>query len=422
MSLLNTDAEGFLESDFEVYLPKCWASNVHNLQRMKVKERVVGLARGANDAVSELGLKVDASSEIPSLWNGRQVKDQWAYWQRDAEASKSLQPLLSARLDLATRIKAPADYLKHVLLAVRMDCDVIEVGLRMSEFATVDCANLVGRANENPEELDAALAGLGDEITFDGQSVTRPALLAAAREMLAGERDWVIVGRQFSKEEVVSAGASISAAVNETLASLVPLYAYALWSPANDHIGAAAELNAFSERTRERAEASSEKREQKAQAHAQRAEQARARTSSKLDAEEAWRKLQASRRVSRPPQAQSPSAETRSEGTSTRENRQDRRPRKPTESRRKSPSKGRDASTRRSSQSNRGAGASKPSRPRPAAQSFNVGDRCRLTRGLLAGKEGEIKGQDKPGYYSVKVGVLEVKVSAHELEPLNPQS
>ena len=42
-----------------------------------------------------------------------------------------------------------------------------------------------------------------------------------------------------------------------------------------------------------------------------------------------------------------------------------------------------------------------------------------MTRGLLAGKEGEIRGEDKPGYYAVKVGVLEVKVSADELEKLS---
>lgn len=51
------------------------------------------------------------------------------------------------------------------------------------------------------------------------------------------------------------------------------------------------------------------------------------------------------------------------------------------------------------------------------AHSFSPGDACRLTRGLFAGKEGVIRGEGKAGYYKVKVGPLEVSVSASELEP-----
>ena len=49
---------------------------------------------------------------------------------------------------------------------------------------------------------------------------------------------------------------------------------------------------------------------------------------------------------------------------------------------------------------------------------LEVGARCRLTRGLLAGKEGEIRGKEARGYYKVRVGTLEVSVSGADLEPL----
>ncbi|MCB9530141.1 MAG: hypothetical protein H6701_17435, partial [Myxococcales bacterium] len=56
--------------------------------------------------------------------------------------------------------------------------------------------------------------------------------------------------------------------------------------------------------------------------------------------------------------------------------------------------------------------------PKPRAlHTFAPGDPCRLTRGLFAGKEGVVKGPGKDGYYKVKVGPLEVSVSAAELEP-----
>ena len=48
MSLLDTGDGGLLDADFDVYRPECWSSNLHNLTRMKAKERVVRLARWAD--------------------------------------------------------------------------------------------------------------------------------------------------------------------------------------------------------------------------------------------------------------------------------------------------------------------------------------------------------------------------------------
>ncbi len=56
-----------------------------------------------------------------------------------------------------------------------------------------------------------------------------------------------------------------------------------------------------------------------------------------------------------------------------------------------------------------------PTAPKPAAE-LVVGDACRLTRGLLAGKQAVIKSKDKKGYYRVSVGGLEVSVSSADLE------
>ena len=68
--------------------------------------------------------------------------------------------------------------------------------------------------------------------------------------------------------------------------------------------------------------------------------------------------------------------------------------------------------TARSPESKRSA---KPKSKRQAtpAHSFAVGDAC-PDAGIFAGKSGEIMAEEKPGYYRVKVGMLEVTVSAHD--------
>ena len=104
----------------------------------------------------------------------------------------------------------------------------------------------------------------------------------------------------------------------------------------------------------------------------------------------------------------------------------------------RSPSDERRKTPRRAQRSERSSRAPAPSRPKRASKSaskdskrpvkraskkeapvFNVGDQCRLNRGIFAGKQGEVTGKGKPGYYAVKVGILEVNVSAFDLEVLS---
>ena len=147
MALLNSESVGLTDEDFDVYRPECWSSNLHNLGRMRTKERVVALAKYTADAFENLGLKLGSSSEIPSVWNGRQVKDQWAYLLRDDAAQRRMQPILAKRLDLATRVKAPADHFRHCLFCIRLSNDSLAIGIRLSCYATLDVANLIGRAD-----------------------------------------------------------------------------------------------------------------------------------------------------------------------------------------------------------------------------------------------------------------------------------
>ena len=96
---------------------------------MKTKERVKALAQGMGAFIELDGLRLEATSEIPSIWNGREVREQWAFYVRDDDARQYLQPVIANRMDLSDRIKAPADHLKHIFLGVRIDQNSLEISL-----------------------------------------------------------------------------------------------------------------------------------------------------------------------------------------------------------------------------------------------------------------------------------------------------
>ena len=371
MSLLDTGDGGLLDADFDVYRPECWSSNLHNLTRMKAKERVVRLAKNAESALSDLGVKLESSSEIPSVWNGREVRDQWAFWVRDKDAARTLQPILASRLDLATRVKAPADHYKHALVCIRLDHEAVEVGVRLSQYATIDLANLIGRAEAEGELLGQTLEGLPDNVSLDGESVNASSLLAGARALLSGEREWLFLGARIERADAVALGAELPERMAEFVSAVVPVFQFCLWTENNDHVGVSQELDAFAEQARARAESAAAERTSKAEAHAERAEKARERTSAKVDAEDAWRRMQAKRRASIPPAAASDDArKENSRSTSTsRRARDEARPARPAQR------------TRPKSSASAGKTARPEKRERSAAQRSRTKRPCTDFRG-----------------------------------------
>ena len=271
MSLLSSDFDGLLDEDFDIYRPECWSSNLHNLGRMKTKERVVSLAKSLGSVFDDSDLKLGASSEIPSVWNGRAVQDQWAYFLRNESAQRTLQPVLQRRLDLASRVSAPADHFKHLFFGVRLSEDAIGVGLRLSRYASIDVANLQGRAQVDGDALKAILDEIPEDITLDGVAVTPNTLLAAAGELLSGEREWLDIARRIQREDAIAQGADLADTLGQVAQALYPLLAFILWSEENDHIGVQDEITTFAQQTEERTAAKKAEHARKAEAAAERA-------------------------------------------------------------------------------------------------------------------------------------------------------
>lgn len=463
MALLISGFEGLAERDFDVYQPACWSNNLHNLDRMRTKARVKLLADQVRSAL-EGDWAVEASSEIPSIWNGRQVRDQWAYVVRPRAAREPLLALLGAGMNLADRIKDPAEHHQHVLLSVRIDEAHLEVGLRAHARARVDLTNLVERASAEPAVFAERVAALPEGLTIDGAAPTAERLLAAARSTLAGDREWLDVIRRWTRAEALEAGLALQERVHALAEGLTPLFTFMAWSPANDFAGATSALDAFAAKVDARTSTIEAARAAKVSSHEAREAAARDRTAARIADLTAWKKAHPRRpareEAPRPP-AREPAERERDQAEQTRPARprnaggeqaerppqersarerptQERPPReradrerparerpdrdRPAKARpeRATPSKGRPQKARPQPARPRDD-RSEPPRPQPApaaaAQPLVVGDHCRLSRGLLAGKTGQITSIDaKKGLYRVKVGALEVNIASSDLE------
>ncbi len=287
--ILVGEFEGLTAKDFDVYAESRWSSNVHNLDRMRTKERVLVLARRMREAASDLRLGLDASQETPGIWNNRQVRDQWAYLLREADDRKTVETLVAADLDLATKVHDAAPHHRHLLLCVRLDHDGVELGLRAHRLARVDLANLVGRAAQEPSALEALLAALPDDVRLDGRRATADALLAAARSTLAGEAEWLSLGRRLDRAAAIGLAAGLGAVAATVAEALLPLFRFVAWRPDNDYVGVGRRLDELASARQREAEAQRERdareREARERAAAQQAER------------DEWRRLQAQRRA-----------------------------------------------------------------------------------------------------------------------------
>ena len=228
MSLLNPEFNGLSDEDFDVYQARCWSNNRFNLNRMRTKERVQHLAQSMVDTLQLDGVRLEASSEIPSVWNGREVKEQWVFLVRDDDARRHLQPVLARRLDLATRIKAPADHLKHIFIGLRLDADVLEISLRLSQYAMIDIENVMGRAEAEADAFKDVFQDLSDTIRLDGHDVTAGSFMTAVRELHEGGREWLTLGRSLKREDVTNQGTDIVTTIAEVSGALGAVLGFAL--------------------------------------------------------------------------------------------------------------------------------------------------------------------------------------------------
>jgi hypothetical protein len=242
--------DGFEPRDFATYSAEKWGSNVHNLARMEVKQKLASLAAaiGAGLAAEGLTLESETSTERPSLWNHRKVDAQWLYFLRGEKARKDLRAIIDRHKSLAESVEDPAHHHRHTIIAVRVDADGVTVLCGNHRNAWLDRNNLRARWRDSHEAdriaaTVAEVAGLpllfraGDAV-LPVAELDRPRL-ASYCEGAAEVPDWLAFERRFAATdpEVALPGfVDVLVAACRQIARLYPVLA---WDRSRDFLSVA---------------------------------------------------------------------------------------------------------------------------------------------------------------------------------------
>lgn len=236
--------EGFSDDDFGSYEPEKWSSNLHNLPRMQVKQKLSALAAKLKPAVKELNLDLEheLSSERPSIWNQKKVDAQWLFYTRSDRAKKELQSIIDRHKSLADNIDDPAHHHRHAVLAVRIDQSGAVASFGVHHSAWLDRHNLERKWGDKYEKgkLLKAITSLSDEYTWNVDDTEGPAD-AQSQDTLdpvlgnaTSTAGWIAVEKRFPVGDQRLANAGFAEYVADTFAELANLYRIVTWSREND--------------------------------------------------------------------------------------------------------------------------------------------------------------------------------------------
>lgn len=250
---------GFTTADFDAYQQKKWKSNAFNRERLEAKQKLVALGRdlqGALLAPDGSPLAVEASVEHPALWNHKQVEAQHLYFSRNEGARKELDAIIDRGKSMASMIDDPTPLRNHLLLAVTLGEQSIELALKLHPDARVDRENLERKCEDHFEAekllhlvrgLDPAFrAGVTPDTVPVGEldeSKLREIVAAFAKpappaplSLGGAPAKLFYIGRTIARAEAPAAGAALGDTARTALASLMAIYRFIAWSRDNDFL------------------------------------------------------------------------------------------------------------------------------------------------------------------------------------------
>ena len=218
--------KGLTSDAFAAYTPEKWASNVHNLARMRVKDALMALC----DQV-----QADLAEEIKGL--SRAASD-------DEVARKNLASFLEKTpLDEHKLFDiAPQD--KHLAVVVILRQTELFVGLWCSAGAVVDRRNFSAMLHKawEREQLLELVNGLPDGATLGGPGAPVPAMeitvdaLADLADHLGVDAPAWQIGHSVPATEAIDFGVELAEYVGRWVGELLPIYRFIAWDKTNDHI------------------------------------------------------------------------------------------------------------------------------------------------------------------------------------------
>jgi len=235
---------GFGAEDFDAFAERKWGSNMFNLERMKTRARLEALGRElAGPLEAELGGLVYCTTvDHPHIFNLRQVREMWGFYDRPAEERSELMRVVDRDLSLKERVEDPVPEHHTAVTGVGVDAAGVTLFLRFHANALLDRRNLAARLADPMEEAQwaAAVSPLSPAYGFEfNGNRMKPAEaakgIAAVRAGLDGLSGWFRVERRLSHDEVCDGPRMLSIAAAE-LPSLIGLWRFAAWSRSNDRL------------------------------------------------------------------------------------------------------------------------------------------------------------------------------------------
>lgn len=256
----NVAFPGLGSHDFDAYLPNKWRSNVFNLERMQVKDKLVQLAREVSPLYpkqNEAPLAVESSVEHPALWNQNQVRCQTVYFLRSEEDRRELYSRITKAKPMASLLAAPSPFREHVHLAIELDAEGLAILLQLYPDASVDRDNAIHKLAEgwHQQALDDRLGELGESFlvslagsapvppsdpslssTSVRSTLSTPSTSGGSLSLGDAAPPLLRIWMPFARSDDRLASADLVPLVQESLEQLIPLYAFFAWSRANDFL------------------------------------------------------------------------------------------------------------------------------------------------------------------------------------------
>jgi transcription antitermination factor NusG len=243
----------FDATDFDAYAPSKWSSNVYNLERLRVKEKLDTLGKQLSPELKPAEgspLTWETSVEHPALWNNHQVKMQALYLLRSADARNELSSRVTRARSITNLLDNPSPYREHIHLAVSLDHEGIEIALQLPPEAVVDHKNLI-RKMENHWELSKLQELLSDlPSTFSlqvcGLSTTPAhqidvqqvisALKTSRTEKPAGQNPVLRLSTCLKRDDPQLTSTDLLESIRNAFETLMPLYEFIAWRRENDYL------------------------------------------------------------------------------------------------------------------------------------------------------------------------------------------
>lgn len=244
------DFQGFTAADFDAYAQGKWSSNVFNIERLQVKQKLEALGRGlAPEMVAGDGapLDMEVSAEHPTVWNQRSVDKQYLFFCRNKEARAELEGIISRGRSMASLVHDPSPLRNHALLSITVNQAGADLALKLHVDAAVDRDNLLRKSQDffQREKLLALIAGLPEDFAFgtvaDSNDPTPvrqldDAGLQRTLDIFSEGSDWLVIEQHREAAAAVALTSTFADHAREGLTALLPVLHHIAWRRDNDHV------------------------------------------------------------------------------------------------------------------------------------------------------------------------------------------